>query len=103
MAQTTVANELQALAQELRHEGRADEAAIFDAQVLFANAPALTMEVQRWLDEGMSLQQAVLKATEHFATMLSNPDDPYLQARAAARAIDEQWQKAGTIGTLVLD
>ena len=65
------------------HLGRA-EAAIFDAQSLFLEDPALVGNVSRMvLEERSTAEFAWRQATADLAARMSSLDDPYLRARAA--------------------
>lgn len=90
-AQQQVVAHLERLAAELQAEGRADEAAIFEAQSLLAADPTLSSEVERSVEQGTALIEAVERASESMAALLSQLDDPYLRERAAdVRAVGQQ-------------
>jgi phosphotransferase system enzyme I (PtsI) len=83
-AQEQVSAQLQRLAAELQAEGRADEAAIFEAQALLAADPTLASEVARLVEqERLPLAVALQRATDAMAALLSELDDDYLRERAA--------------------
>lgn len=92
VAQAEVARYLQGLADELRAENKAAEAAIFDAQAMLARDPALTTEVERLLAQNhTALPDAVAQATASMAETLSALDDLYLRERAGdVRAVGQQ-------------
>ena len=91
-AQAQVAAHLEDLAAELRAEGKADEAAIFDAQALLASDRALADQAaQIFADERVPLDEAVTRVAGRIAASLAEVDDAYLQARAAdVQAIGRQ-------------
>lgn len=91
--QKLIADQLQQLGDELRAEGKGDEAGIFDAHALIATDPSFTAEVERLLiEEGHPLHHAIGEATEIFAGMLGALEDPYLRERASdVRAIGAQF------------
>ncbi len=83
-AQRAAAKRLADLGAQLRHEGRADEAGIFDAHALLAEDPFLTDEVARLVGETGAPLPAALDATiDRMRAALEALDDPYLRARAA--------------------
>ncbi|HEU4329155.1 MAG TPA: phosphoenolpyruvate--protein phosphotransferase [Roseiflexaceae bacterium] len=83
-AQRAAAARLADLGAQLRHEGRADEAGIFDAHALLAEDPFLTDEVARLVGEADTPLPAALDATiDRMRAALEALDDPYLRARAA--------------------
>ncbi len=104
--QAQVVAALQAVASELRAEGKPDEAAILAAQALLANDPALTAEVRRRvLDEQIPLVDAIQAATGAMTALLRSLDDPYLRERAGdVLAVGKQLQQAlsGTTPTHTL-
>lgn len=90
-AKAVTIKHLQALGAELRAEGQAEEAAIFDAQATFAADPALEAQIMQLVQEGVALDGAILTASNEMAAMLAHLDDPYLRERAAdVRAVGEQ-------------
>jgi phosphotransferase system enzyme I (PtsI) len=83
-AQQSAAAQLRALADQLRAEGRAPEAAIFDAQALLAEDMFLTDEVARRVRaEGEPLEQALAATIAQMRAALETLEDPYLRQRAA--------------------
>ena len=90
-ARALTIKQLSALGAELRDEGKAEEAGIFDAQAQFASDPTLEAEVLQRIAKGVDLPAAILEASGAMATMLAQLDDPYLRERAAdVRAVGEQ-------------
>ena len=90
-ARALTIKQLSGLGAELRGEGKAEEAGIFDAQAQFASDPTLEAEVLQRIANGVDLPAAVLEASGALATMLAQLDDPYLRERAAdVRAVGEQ-------------
>jgi phosphoenolpyruvate-protein phosphotransferase len=83
-AQAAAATALNALAERLRAEGRAEEAGIFEAQALMAEDPYLSDEVARRVrDEGQPLNGAISATIAQMRAELEALDDEYLRARAA--------------------
>jgi phosphotransferase system enzyme I (PtsI) len=86
-AQQLAAARLQALHQQLLAEGRDDEAAIVDTQVLLVEDAAITEEVTRLVqDEHVPLEQALRATIEELRTTFAAMDDAYLRERAADMA-----------------
>jgi phosphoenolpyruvate-protein phosphotransferase len=77
-----VAAELGESAEQLRSEGRLDEADILETNRLMAEDPALADEVREFA-ERTSAVAAVVEATELHAVQLESIPDPMLAARAA--------------------
>jgi phosphoenolpyruvate-protein phosphotransferase len=75
--------ELQGLADRLAAQGRAEEGAIFAAQALMAEDPALLDPAAAAISDGTPADEAVLAAGESAAAMLASLDDELLAARAA--------------------
>ncbi len=82
-AQALAKAQLDALADQLRAEGRADEAEIFVAHVLLSEDPALVDEVERRVREGERLEQALVATIVQMCAALYALDDLYLRERAA--------------------
>ncbi|NOK60639.1 MAG: phosphoenolpyruvate--protein phosphotransferase [Chloroflexi bacterium AL-W] len=100
-AQELVVTRLQRLAEQLRTEGRDDEAGILDAQSLLAEDISLTDEVQRRVrDEQEALEPAVSATITQMRDILAGLDDPYLRERAADIDHVGQMIKAALHGTL---
>ncbi len=91
-AQSRVATHLEQVGADLRAQGKAEEAATFDAQTLLARDPAFAGEVEGALrQDGTPVGEAVTRAAEKLASTLSAIEDPYLRARAAdVRAAGQQ-------------
>jgi len=90
-AQQEVAAQLERIGAELRVDGQAEEAEIFDAQAMLVADPLLSNQVEQLVGGGASLPEAVAQAARELASTLSALDDPYLQARAAdVHAVGEQ-------------
>ncbi|WP_026371020.1 phosphoenolpyruvate--protein phosphotransferase [Kallotenue papyrolyticum] len=81
-ASAQVAERLSRLAAELRAEGNAAEAAIFDAQATLVADPALSEQVAAQVAAGQPLDLAVAAAIEGMAQTLARLDDAYLRERA---------------------
>jgi phosphoenolpyruvate-protein phosphotransferase len=78
------AQELAQLAEETRTRAGADIAAIFEAQALFANDPALVEPALTAIaEEGLGAVEAIAAASAKQADMLAGLDDEYFRARAA--------------------
>jgi phosphoenolpyruvate-protein phosphotransferase len=75
--------ELQGLADRLAAQGRAEEGAIFAAQSLMAEDPALLDPAAAAIANGTPPDEAILAAGESAAAMLAALDDELLAARAA--------------------
>lgn len=100
-AQEMVVTRLQKLAEQLRDEGRADEAGILDAQSLLAEDVSLVEEVERRVrDEQESLTPAVMATIGQMRDVLAALDDPYLRERASDIDHIGQMLKAALQGTL---
>jgi phosphoenolpyruvate-protein phosphotransferase len=82
-ASAETARQLEALAERIRGLGRADEAAIFDAQALMAGDPMLIDEAIRLAGADGDPAEAVRAAADSAAAMLAAIDDELLAARAA--------------------
>jgi phosphotransferase system enzyme I (PtsI) len=83
-AQAVAAQALGALAEQLRGEGREQEADIFDAQALMAEDQLLSDEVAwRLREQGVSLIDAIIATLGQLRAGLEALDDPYLRERAA--------------------
>ena len=83
LAQEAAARKLRALADQLRGEQRADEADIFEAQVLLVDDPFFVEEVTRRVQSGLTaLAPAILGAIAQMRDLLAALDDPYLRERA---------------------
>ena len=83
-AQAAAAAALNALAERLRQEAKADQAAIFEAQALLVEDAYLSDEVSRRLqEEHMSLIDAITATTAQMRADLEALDDAYLRERAA--------------------
>lgn len=83
-AQTTAAAQLNALAEQLRGEGHAEEAGIFEAQALLVEDMFLVDEVARLVrEEHAPLESALATTIAQMHAMLATLDDPHLSERAA--------------------
>ncbi len=82
-AAPAAARDLEHLASRLRDEGRAEEAAIFDAQALMATDEALIGMARARIDEGEDAATAVRAAGEAVAATFEALEDELLAARAA--------------------
>ena len=77
------AGELQALADGLRREGHANEAAILEAQALMARDDELLGRARSLLADGMRAAEAVVTAGEEVARGLEALGDEFLAARGS--------------------
>ena len=78
------AQELEALAERLRVDGRDDEAEILDAGMMMAEDPVLTGAVEAAvLERGLAASSAIVIEVEQIAAQLDALDDADLAARAA--------------------
>ena len=92
-----VPNDLERLAAELRGQGLDETAQIVSASVLIAQDAQLRELVDREVADGIAPQQAMTNATEHFARLLAELDDPVLAARSAdVRAVGHRLAAALT-------
>jgi phosphoenolpyruvate-protein phosphotransferase len=82
-AARAAAAELERPAAMLREAGRAEEAQIFDAQVLMAGDPGLLGDAQRLVDAGATPAEAVRRSGDDAAGQLETLDDELLAARGA--------------------
>jgi len=83
-AQTAAAAQLAVLAEQLRGEGHAEEAGIFEAQALLVEDMFLVDEVTRLVrEEHAPLESALATTIAQMHAMLATLDDPHLSARAA--------------------
>jgi phosphoenolpyruvate-protein phosphotransferase len=78
-----VASDLRAMADGLRGRGRADEAEIVAVGALIADDPALRSDARREAGEGRTPAEALMRATERYATAIAAIGDPVLAERAA--------------------
>jgi multiphosphoryl transfer protein len=96
------AGELEAIASQLKSEGRDSEADIVETGVLMARDPALVARIESLvLDSGLGGAEAIRGAAEATASALAQLDDPMLSLRsddvrslgrrAAARADGVEW------------
>jgi multiphosphoryl transfer protein len=92
-ARERVSARLLGLAERLRSEQRAEEAPIFEAQMLLATDPSLESEVFGRLDAGSPLPSAIADAVGSMRAVLESLDDPYLRERGA---------DVGAVGTMLL-
>lgn len=74
---------LQALAERVSGEVGASEAALFEAQAMFLDDPALLREAHKGIEVGQNAEAAWEAAVEHFADQLESLPDETLRARAA--------------------
>jgi phosphotransferase system enzyme I (PtsI) len=83
-AQQRAAAHLYAVEQQLRSEGRTDEAAILDAQALFVEDEAITSEVTRRVrEEQQQLEAALDQTIQQLHATFSAMEDAYWRERAA--------------------
>ena len=83
-AQSQTVARLRGLAEQLRQEGGASEAGIFEAHALLADDPFLNEEVARRVgQEHEPLEQALAATVAQMRAALEALDDEYLRARAA--------------------
>ncbi|HEY7523970.1 MAG TPA: putative PEP-binding protein, partial [Candidatus Limnocylindrales bacterium] len=75
--------QLDAIAERLRGLGRADEAAILEAQSLMALDPMLLQGAREEIEAGRPPSDAIRDASERVAATLEAIEDPVLAARAA--------------------
>ena len=94
-AQLRVAKRLLSLAEQLRAQGKEEEAAIFDAQEALVQDTALRKRVEERLSAGDALSTAIDSSIDEMSTLLAELDDPYLRERAAdVRAIGQMLRSA---------
>ena len=83
-ASSGAAADLEAISREVRADGHADEAGIFEAQAAIARDPALaTMATERIKGSHDDAISAILAAADSFALQLRSLEDDLLAARAA--------------------
>jgi len=76
--------ELEAVREKALREAGAEEAAIFDAQLLMLDDPELVGKAERAIrEEGCNAEWALERAGEEVVSVLSSLPDEYLRARAA--------------------
>ncbi len=76
--------ELEVLVREVAGRLGADDAAVFEAQALFVEDPAIVEPAETAIrDAGRAAQSAISEALDAAARELDALDDPYLRARAA--------------------
>ena len=78
-----VAADLRALQTRARELGRDEAAEVLGAQALMVEDEMLFDSVVEALDEGSSLNDAIVSASGAIATMFEGLDDPYIAARGA--------------------
>lgn len=83
-AQQRAAAQLNEIEQQLREEGRTDEADILDAQALFVEDPAISNEVERRVrEEQQPLEAALDQAVQQLRATFAAMDNTYWRERAA--------------------
>ena len=77
-----VAQELEAIADDLHGLGRSNAAEIIEAQRLMAVDPMMLESVTSGIDDGLEFGEAIAKAEADLTAMFDSIDDPYLAARS---------------------
>lgn len=108
------AEEIRQLAEEFGAGRGAEEAGIFEAQLLYLEDPLWLRETENLIEKGRAPQEAVMAAADKFAAFFMASGDPLLQERAAdirdvaariAAIIDGRagWDGKGAAGGRVTD
>ncbi|PKM58052.1 MAG: phosphoenolpyruvate--protein phosphotransferase [Firmicutes bacterium HGW-Firmicutes-3] len=68
---------------QARNSTNKDQIAIMEAHVLMMHDPMLQDTIDRYIEDGLSAPEAILKASDEVAAILGSLDDPYIRERAA--------------------
>ena len=82
-ARQTAAQQLRGLVAQIGEQVGAAEAALFEAQAMFLEDPALAARAESLIDSGVNAEQAWQSACEYFAGQLESLADEILRARSA--------------------
>lgn len=75
--------QLEALADRCREQAGEDSAILFETHAMFLEDEDYTGAMEELVQQGYNAEYAVQQAGEQFSQMLTEMDDPYMQARAA--------------------